>query len=50
MSRGTVAAEEKKVENASAKESLKIAPIENAFILDIKNQREEALKNMESLR
>ena len=29
---------------------MKIAPIENAFMLDIKNQRKEALNNMESLR
>lgn len=34
----------------SIKESFKIAPISNAFSLEIKNQREEALKNMEHLR
>ena len=36
--------------NNSIKDSLKIAPISNAFSLEIKNQRDEALKNMEHLR
>ncbi len=34
----------------SLKDTFKMAPISNAFSLEIKNQREEALKNMEQLR
>lgn len=49
MNRGTVAGEEVE-KTGEGKNAMKIAPIENAFILDIKNQRQEALDNMESLR
>lgn len=50
MNRGTVAAEEVQKAGDGSKNTLKIAPIENAFMLDIKNQRQEALNNMETLR
>ena len=48
MNRGTFIADMKKTK--SIKETFKITPISNAFSLEIKNQREEALKNMEHLR
>ena len=48
MQKGTALESAKKSSNI--KETIKIAPISNAFSLEIKNQREEALKNMESLR
>ncbi len=48
MNRGRII--EDKKHTKSIKESFKIAPISNAFSLEIKNQREEALKNMEHLR
>lgn len=48
MNRGRII--EDKKHTKSIKESFKIAPISNAFFLEIKNQREEALKNMEHLR
>ena len=48
MNRGTVIADMNKAK--SIKETFKITPISNAFSLEIKNQREEALKNMEHLR
>ncbi len=48
INRGTAIEEMKKTK--SIKETLKIAPISNAFSLEIKNEREEALKNMEHLR
>jgi hypothetical protein len=48
MNRGTFVADMKKTK--SIKETFKITPISNAFSLEIKNQREEAIKNMEHLR
>jgi len=48
MQKGTAADQFKK--SGNIKDTFKIAPISNAFSLDIKNQREEALKNMEHLR
>ena len=48
MNRGTFVEDMKKTK--SIKETFKITPISNAFSLEIKNQREEALKNMEHLR
>ena len=48
MQKGTAAEQLKK--SGNIKDTFKIAPISNAFSLDIKNQREEALKNMEHLR
>jgi len=48
MQKGTAVDQLKK--SGSIKDTFKIAPISNAFSLDIKNQREEALKNMEQLR
>ena len=48
MNRGTYVEDMKKTK--SIKETFKITPISNAFSLEIKNQREEALKNMEHLR
>lgn len=48
MNRGTFVEDMKKTKNI--KETFKITPISNAFSLEIKNQREEALKNMEHLR
>lgn len=50
MNRGTVAAEEIQKTGDISKNTMKIVPIENAFMLDIKNQRQEAINNMENLR